>query len=120
MACVFALVLALNGWIHAPGGAWEPSVEQVHEVQQRLRPFVEERAAAWRKELPAWGRYTIQYQGQMRDGRKVILINAMCDKPPAQVGDEIIYTLDGGPCFFRGDWIPESGEFSDFSFNGEA
>ncbi len=120
MTYFFALLVALNSWVHVPEGPWEPSVEQVHEVQQLLRPFVEERALAWQEELPPWERYTIQYQGQMRNDKKVIFINAMCAKPPVQVRKELVYTFDGGPCFFRMYWVPETSEFSDFSFNGYA
>ena len=118
MTYFIALCIALATWIQVPGGEWEPTREQVHELKQLVKPYVEEQAIAWREELPAWERYTFQYQAQLLDGKEVIFINALCSEPPSQVARELVYTFDGGPCYFRMHWDPAGKTFTGFSFNG--
>jgi hypothetical protein len=120
MTYFIALCIALANWIHVPDGAWEPTPRQIQELQERVKPYVEGQAIAWREELPAWERYTIQYQGQLVEGKEVIFVNALCSKPPSQVAKELVYTFDGGPCYFRMHWDPAAKKFFKFSFNGYA
>ncbi len=120
MTYFIALLTAIGAWIHVPNGEWEPAPQEVEELQILVKPYVIERAIAWREELSPWERYTIQYQGQVVGGKKVIFINAMCDKPPERVTRELVYTFDGGACYFRMHWDPSTKRFFDFSFNGYA
>jgi len=120
MSYFIAFLLALCSWIHVPGGDWQPTAEQAGEARQLLRPYVEEQAVSWKEELAPWERYTVQYQGQLREGKKVIFINAMCDEPPSRATKELVFTFDGGACYFRAYWDPDSKEFTNFSFNGYA
>jgi hypothetical protein len=120
MTYFIAICMAISSWIHVPNGEWEPTAQQVGELQQILQPYVNEQAIAWREQLPPWERYTIQYQGQLLDGKKVIFVNALCSKPPSQAAKELVYTFDGGACYFRLHWDPASKAFTKFSFNGYA
>ncbi len=118
MTYLIALCIALTPWIQVPGDKWQPTHQQLHELKQLLKPYVEEQAIAWREDLPPWKRYTFQFQAQLIDGNKVIFINAMCSEPPSQVTRAFVYTFDGGPCYFRVHWNPTSKTFTGFSFNG--
>jgi hypothetical protein len=118
MTYFLALLLAACNWVHVPAGEWEPTAVQVGELQERLKPYVDEQAKTWKEELAPWERYTIQFQGQLLQGKRVIFINGLCNVPPSEASEELVFVFDGGACYFRTYWDPATKEFSRFSFNG--
>jgi hypothetical protein len=72
-------------------------------------------------------RYYRQYVGIVVGDRKLIYLNAFCDKPEdvvvRQDGDwrqHPVDVCDGGDCFWSAVYDPLSGEFSDLQVNGVA
>jgi hypothetical protein len=72
-------------------------------------------------------RYYRQYVGIVLGNRKLIYLNAFCQKPDdvvvRQGGDwrqNPIDVCDGGDCFWSAVYDPVSGEFSDLQVNGIA
>ena len=114
------VAVAVGSWLAISGGSWSPSPAQVDEIQNELKPYVIQQAAAQHRKLPDWSRYTFQYQGQMHGGRKVVFINAFCISPPGYARQQFVLVLDGGTCFFEVMYDPDKKEFFQLLFNGEA
>lgn len=115
-----AFAIAVGSWLAVPGGAWQPTRDEVAEARYQLEPYVWQQASQQGERLPDWGRYTFQYQGQERDGRKILLVNAFCSEPPASAATEMVFVFDGGPCYFTADWDPVGKRFIGIRFNGIA
>lgn len=115
-----AAAIAVGSWIPVPGGAWSPDASMLVELRRSLQSFVVEHAAQTHEILPAWSRYTFQYQGQLKGGAKVIFVNAFCDQPPSHAQKEFVRTFDAGPCYFNLKYDPVKREFFGLQFNGVA
>ncbi|MCC6456843.1 MAG: hypothetical protein IT328_17945 [Caldilineaceae bacterium] len=105
-------------------GAWTPTDADVAALEADLLPFLHTAEHPWlRPEPPIWERvpdYRRQYLGMIENGEQVIYANFFCD---ANIGDwqqEFVLVNDGGDCFFQVKYNPATGEFYDFSVNGEA
>jgi hypothetical protein len=117
-----AVALAADSprWVEVSGGAWEPQSALFSQLESALRPIV---AAATKNRgpLPDWNSYTFQYQGRRTMlGRKYIYINAFCDDPRHHSPTQWVEVLDGGACFFRAKYDPESNQVYDVVVNGVA
>ena len=115
-----ALSLAVGSWIALPGGTWDPIATDVAPAQAQLESYIRQQAAAQGERLPAWSSYTFQYQGQMLDGRKVILVNGFCSASPASAASQLVIVLDGGACYFRAYWDIATRRYAGMQFNGHA
>ena len=115
-----ALIVAVGSWVAVPGGAWSPAPEQLSEIRSSLEPFVKQQAVKQNKQLPIWSSYTFQYQGQVVNEQKVVLVNAFCIAPPEYSKLRFVTVSDGGPCFFQVKYDPNKKKFFQLSFNGEA
>jgi hypothetical protein len=115
---IIAFTLSVASWIHVPGGPWH-ATSALPDIQARLKPFVLQAAAEQRKDLPDWSAYTFQYQGQIKDEKKVVFINAFCGTPGPDVKTQFVLVLDGGPCYFRVNYDPEKKRFFGLEFNSE-
>jgi hypothetical protein len=109
---------AVATWIHVQGGTWVPTTE-INAIQAGLRPHVEAAAASRGRKLPEWHTYTFQYQGEGDPSRRVVVINAFCIEPPADVKTRMVVALDGGTCFFNVKYDALRGAFVELQFNGE-
>jgi hypothetical protein len=117
-----AVALAADSprWVEVSGGAWEPQSVLFAQIESALRPMVAA-AAKDRGRLPEWKSYTFQYQGRRTMlGRKYVYINAFCDDPRHHFLTEWVGVLDGGACFFRAKYDPESKRVYDVEVNGVA
>jgi hypothetical protein len=117
---IAALVISVGSWIAVPGGSWSPSATSIAEARLELEPFVSRQAAAQHKRLADWSKYTFQYQGQEQAGRRVVLVNAFCSKPPDKAATHLLMVEDGGPCFFQAYWDPAQKIYISVMFNGDA
>jgi len=65
--------------------------------------------------------YYLQYVGLVVAGNKFIYINAFRSDPPAGWDSkELVDYCDGGSWFWGALYEPETGNFSELAFNGEA
>jgi hypothetical protein len=106
-------------------GTWTPTSADVAKLEADLIPFLQQAQHHWlRPDPPIWERapdYKRQYLGLVKDGEQVIYANFFC-----QVDDgmdwkkEFVFVNDGGDCYFQVIYHVATGEFSDFSVNGEA
>ncbi len=107
-------------WVEVSGGAWEPQSPLFAQIESALRLEVAV-AAKNCGPLPDWESYTFQYQGRRTVlGRKFVYINAFCDDPRQYNLAEWVEVLDGGACFFRAKYDPESKRVYDVLVNGVA
>jgi len=74
----------------------------VTELKAGFERYVKAAARGQRRELRNWAEYIFQYQGQEEKGQKHILVNAVCRRDPKwNLEKQLIFVLDGGPCFFN-------------------
>jgi hypothetical protein len=107
-------------WVEMSGGAWEPQPVLFAQIESALRPMVTA-AAQGRGRLPDWKSYTFQYQGRRTMlRRKYVYINAFCDDPRHHSLTQWVEVFDGGACFFRAKYDPESKQVYDVEVNGVA
>ena len=114
--------IIVSTWVLVSGGAWEPSAQDMAmakaKVPEIVYAFADEYQRSLIADLPG---YTIQYQGIEDHGEKLIYMNAACGVSEASSSPgEFIMVMDGGPCYFRLKFNPESGEAVEIVFNGDA
>src|SRR5689334_6929190 len=98
-ACVAAASPA--SWIEVDGGAWEPDQVALLQLKSGIEAFVKSEAAHRNAQLPDWGGFRFQYQGQLKGGKRVIFVNAFCHAfGDERLKSEFLMVFDGGPCFF--------------------
>jgi|SRR5690349_3296958 hypothetical protein len=99
------------------GGGWMPPQLDIDRLEVHL------------PELPVFNPYSYyrQYVGVIISGRKLIYVNAQCNKPesvPINPEDDwrrhLRIVMDGGKCIWHALYDPATGRFSDFMFNGVA
>jgi hypothetical protein len=65
--------------------------------------------------------YTFQYQAQVEQGRRYVLVNALCPTQPHwKLEERIVSVTDGGSCFFHLKFDPRERRDYDPVINGEA
>jgi len=107
-------------WIEVKGGGWEPDSLPFAQIEDELRPLV---AAAAKSSGPVvdWKSYTFQYQGQRGlTGRKFVFINGFCEASGYHLSEQWVQVFDGGACFFRAKYDPQTRTIYDFEVNGVA
>ncbi len=108
-------------WIKIEGGSWEPSAKIVARLRERIESVVGAQAKAEGRKLQEWTRYTFQYQGQERRGRRFVFVNAFCTGDERQQLDkQMVRVLDGGTCFFNLKYDAEENRFFEILINGDA
>lgn len=109
-------------WVEVNGGIWSPSPSQLRTVRDEFRAYVQDRARDAQADLSPWNSYTFQYQGQLLHGQRVLFVYAFCqmsaDYPRRRLARQFYFVLDGGACYFRAWWSPESEAFIGIGFNG--
>ena len=116
------LFSSVNGDLY-DASYWRPTPADIAQAEAELPAFLQTAAAErnpdlWQK-IPTYAR---QYTGIEQNGRRSILINAMCDTY-AQDNDwrsVMIFVLDGGDCFFNVMYYPDDGSFDHLLVNGDA
>jgi hypothetical protein len=108
---------------------WRPSGADVQGLESRLDriSFLRSAGLIPGKRIENPSRYHRQYVGIVVGERKLIYLNAFCEKPEDVVvmkgGDwrqRPIDVCDGGDCFWSAVYDLLSGEFSDLQVNGVA
>ena len=108
-------------------GQWQPSPEQLRELEARLPSALGE-ALSKRAQNRAEARHIArQYAGFVVAGRKSVYVNAFPQsetEPPApgvkpwDWRRKALIVCDGGAMFFGVEYDPEKKTFSHFAFNG--
>ncbi len=108
-------------WTMVDGGSWEPSAQVVTRLKERIESVVGAQAKAEGRKLEEWTRYTFQYQGQERRGRRFVFVNAFCTGDGSQQLDkQMVRVFDGGTCFFNLKYDVEENRFFEILINGDA
>lgn len=111
------------------GKSWRPTRADIQALESRLDRISLLRSAGLIRgeQIENPSRYHRQYVGIVVGERKLIYLNAFCEKPEdvvvRQGGDwrqNPIDVCDGGDCFWSAVYDPNSGEFSDLQVNGIA
>ena len=124
VAVTLGLVSSAYGqgpWFQVAGGDWVPNAETLHPLQSGLEAYVRGRAKIEHRTLRAWNSYTFQYQGRNEDGRKYVLVNAMCITDDTwDLEKRVVVVLDGGSCFFNLKYDPNKQHYYGLTINNEA
>jgi hypothetical protein len=108
-------------WVPVAGGSWTLDAQVLVHVKETLESTIAAAAETQGKRLPPWTAYTLQYQPQLVDGHRTILIRGACHVSPTfdpRKGFEEV--SDGGECYFTVAYSVESRHFSNVLFNGDA
>ena len=106
---------------------WTPSRRQIDDLERALPGFLRTEDARsrdhdlWPPIEPRLRHYGRQYVGLVRDGRRIIWVNAFIMDgviPPEHASKQGIRTNEGGNRFWRVDYDPASGTFANFHTNG--
>lgn len=104
-------------------GAFVPDDATMAQLRARLPKFLEQNQDKFNADrAPIVARlpgYTLQYRGELENGKRVISVNAMC-AAPENWQTRWVMVLDGGDCFFQVKYDLDAGTFFDLSVNGEA
>lgn len=102
-------------------GFWPPTAQDIQQLESILPRFLA--AQHLRDGAPLNLRrtqslnYYKQYAGFLRNGRKMIYLNASSEISTTWLQEATI-VCDGGEAFFGVEYDVESGQWSDFQFNG--
>ena len=100
---------------------WIPTEKDIQTLENILVDFLKQNPARNGKtvDLNNYGR---QYIGCTRNYRKVIYLNAFChlERERERWKNQLIIVQDGGACYFQVYFIPDTSQFVDLSYNGEA
>lgn len=114
-------------WVEVQGGAWHVSAATLKDVKAGIVPFVEtgndpdsESSQKNIKDLKArWKDYTVQYQGQRRNGRDLIFMQASCRVGSGRdLRKSFRQVFDGGACYFSLAYDPAEKKFFELLING--
>lgn len=109
----------LPNWYEVAGGQWHVPADTVAEAASHVQEAADH--APWsRSVLPQIGQYRVQYQGAIKDGKKLVRMTGACRTSPGE-GDPTVRWLvvyDGGQCYYRAEYDPASNTFVYFAFNG--
>lgn len=101
---------------------WQPSSEQIRELEARLVPYLAKRAAAGAETPPASPRYHRQYVGIVSDGVRLIYGNFFSGQgiPRSTEAKTAVIVCDGGSSFWGVVYDVEAGTIVKVDFNGVA
>lgn len=105
---------------------WKPDPEQIRETEIALRVVFNKATEKLGanpikpKEFSSYGR---QYFGRMNDRLRTIEVIGFCTAfghSESELSKTPLMVLDGGTCFFRGEYDPDKKIFTSFYFHEEA
>jgi hypothetical protein len=106
--------------VPAMHGYWAPDARTIAELEARLPALLDAEVPSG--ERPRHGEIAIirQYAGMIREGRRVVYVNAWTDhgSPDPSWRHTVMLTCDGGPLNFGVLYDPETRTFSHFAGNG--
>ena len=104
-------------------GDWTPTQEMIALLEWRLPEFLAQNQNKFNTTKPPiverLAQYKTQYWGENENGKRVIVVNAMCSPLP-DWQTRRIFVADGGDCYFTVKYDADTGTFFDLLVNGEA
>ncbi|MDB5431235.1 MAG: hypothetical protein JWP35_2351 [Caulobacter sp.] len=104
-----------------PGGKpyWTPTLMDVGEAETALGPYLRKAALPERAVglVDKAGRYRKQFVGVTMSGRRILLLNAVCDAS-INLHDHYVIVADGGDCFFQAFYDIDTHRFVGIDVNG--
>jgi hypothetical protein len=116
---IAAVTFNIALWAQVVGGAWSPDREQLRAMQERLPAAVASMSERDDRKPIADARYTVQYQGRIENGRRVIFVFASCRAPYADPHRAFLFAIDGGACYVSGNYDPFGRHYEGLAFNGD-
>lgn len=101
--------------------SWEPTVADINDLESNLSQItaLSSKDPDANRHIDNPNQYFRQYLAVMIDGKKTILVNAICTVAPGQDWRKhLAVAKDGGKCFWHAIFDPASQKFSDLNVNG--
>jgi hypothetical protein len=112
----------INSYVYGPVQEfWLPTEDDIATLESGLPVFLEwlRRTTPWISQdlIDRLPEYKRQYAGFIQSGRRLILVNALCDNGLNWQREPVVVD-GGGDCFFRITYDSEHGTFERFVVNG--
>ena len=111
-----------GNWHEVSGGAWAVPTDLLVEMAGTLQAEASRHQRL--ENVRPMDAYTVQYQGQMKEGERSIRLAGACSILPGVTANDLkahFYRMsDGGNCFFDAIYDPARHRFTSFSFHGYA
>ena len=127
LACAaFSSPAIAQTWVLVDGGEWTPDAAAGNDVVRSVETAFTQAAHDGSEDVPPWNTYTIQYQGRVVNGLRVIEISGACGEIAQQMTRTydlkkvFVGVSDGGPCVFRATYDMNMRRLVSFRFNGVA
>ena len=119
----FVLLPARAAGSIAKGGTWQPAKADIDGLEARLSDVSALKAENWgtRIGIVHPEQYFRQYVAVVRDGKKLIYVNALCDERIAPDWRHCLVVVnDGATCFWQAFYDPVAKQFFGLRINGRA
>ena len=113
-------------WILVDDGEWVPDAATVEDAVRTVEAAFVRAVRDQPEPVPSWSSYTIQYQGQLRDGERIIAVSGACSDIAEKMRRDwdlkkvFVGIADGGPCAFYATYDARAKRLLGFRFNGFA
>jgi hypothetical protein len=109
--------------VSQPSAEWVPTAGEIKILESNLADTFQKAAEFYKTKTLNLKDYGRQYIGIQKDNRRLIWVLGFCSahgKSEKELRKEPQIVMDGGSCYFEGEFDPKSSKFDHFSFNGEA
>lgn len=130
---VLALLLAVGwgtaaaadtgAWYQVEGGAWAVPPDVTNAAATQLQQAADHAPGPPRIRVRPVADYTVQYQGTVVDGKRLVRLAGACStmgRSPGDLARQWLVVFDGGNCYFDAQFDPAHERFVSFSFHGRA
>ncbi len=130
-AFVFALSLrqgafaqeALPNWYQVIGGKWDVPLEVAMDAAAAIKASAIDNAPRNRRPMRDISAYTVQYQGVVVDGARLVRLSGACSlwgRTPESLRDGWLVIADGGDCYYDATYDPASKRITSIRAHGHA
>jgi hypothetical protein len=104
-------------------GSWEPTVAEMNDIEANLSQIsaLSKKDPDPNRQIDSPGEYFRQYVAVVIDGRRTILLNALCAIGQDNSGSwrkHLVLVSDGGKCYWKAMYDVDSARFTKLSVNG--
>ncbi len=122
-ACLAVDAAVAGEWHQVAQGAWIVPDATLKSMMRDLERLIPNQRTPESEKPRHVREYTVQYQGVVRSGVRVVEINGHCEshgQSNTQLKTEWIQVLDGGSCHFNARYDTKLKKITSFGFNGLA
>ncbi|MBB5061263.1 hypothetical protein HDF16_005999 [Granulicella aggregans] len=102
--------------------AWQPTATQIESAESHLSQIIGLHTQ-WlgdTRVIDNPGGYYRQYVPIQLDGKKLLFVNAFCDRGlTADWRSRLVDVSDGGECYWKATYDPVTERYSDLAINGK-